>query len=364
MIAIHDIARQQAPQIEELKRALLGVLGSGWYVLGEQVRAFEAAFARYCGVGHAVGVGNGTDALELALRAVGVVAGDAVVTVANAGGYASTAIRACGARARYVDVDAETQVVDPGAVASALAERPRAVVVTHLYGRLAPVEAIAGLARDAGVALIEDCAQAHGARRGGVYAGAFGDLGCYSFYPTKNLGALGDGGAVISNDGALAGRVRQLRQYGWEAKYHAALAGGRNSRLDEIQAALLAVKLGRLDADNERRRAIARAYAAGIANPAIRAPRRDGSDDVVHLYVLRCARRDALRAHLNAHGIASDVHYPVPDHRQAVDYGDAGAVSLPLTERLAAEILTIPCHPAMDDDEVARVIAACNAFRP
>jgi dTDP-4-amino-4,6-dideoxygalactose transaminase len=220
------------------------------------------------------------------------------------------------------------------------------------------------LARDAGVALIEDCAQAHGARRGGVYAGAFGDLGCYSFYPTKNLGALGDGGAVISNDGALAGRVRQLRQYGWEAKYHAALAGGRNSRLDEIQAALLAVKLGRLDADNERRRAIARAYAAGIANPAIRAPRRDGSDDVVHLYVLRCARRDALRAHLNAHGIASDVHYPVPDHRQAVDYGDAGAVSLPLTERLAAEILTIPCHPAMDDDEVARVIAACNAFRP
>ncbi len=363
MIEVSELRRQSQALRPELAAAIQEVLDSGWFILGERVRRFEAAFAAYLGVAHAVGVANGTDALELGLRALGVGPGDRVITAANAGGYSTVAIHACGAQAQFVDVDRDGAHMDPSALAAALASRPRALVVTHLYGRLGPVGEIAAAARAAGVAVLEDCAQAHGARRGGVHAGAFGDAGCYSFYPTKNLGALGDGGAVVTGDAAIAERVRRLRQYGWEDKYRVVHEHGRNSRLDEIQAAVLQVKLGWLDRENARRREIAAAYGAGIRNDAIIVPRRGGEEDVVHLFVVRCAQREALRAHLAAAGVRTDVHYPIPDHRQPAFAARYGGVSLPATEALAAEVLTLPAHPALREDEVARVIDACNGFR-
>jgi dTDP-4-amino-4,6-dideoxygalactose transaminase len=364
MIEVSDLRRQSEALRPQLAAAIQSVLESGWFILGERVQRFEAAFARYLGVPHAVGVANGTDALELGLRALGVQAGDRVLTAANAGGYASVAIHSCGAQPQFVDVDRDNGQIDADCLDAALASRPRALVVTHLYGRLGPIEEQVAAARAAGVAVLEDCAQAHGARRGGVHAGAFGDAGCYSFYPTKNLGALGDGGAVVTDDGAIAERVRWLRQYGWEEKYRVVHAHGRNSRLDEIQAAVLELKLEYLDEENARRRSIASALAAGIRNDAIVVPRRGGGgDDVVHLFVVRCAARDALRAHLAAEGIRTGIHYPIPDHRQPAFAARYPGLALPATEALAAEVLTLPAHPALGDAEVERVIDACNRFR-
>lgn len=362
-VPLFDAARVQAPHLPAIRAAIDGVLASGRLILGPQVAQFETAFAAYCGVAHAVGVANGSDALELALRAVGVGAGDRVVAVANAGGYATVAIRACAALPLYAEIDPETLLVDVDALAPWLAQAPRALILTHLYGRLAAVEAIAAACAARGIALIEDCAQAHGAQRDGRRAGSFGAIGCFSFYPTKNLGALGDGGALTTSDAALAARLRALRQYGWESKYQVTVAHGRNSRLDEIQAAILAAKLPRLDAENARRRAIAQAYDAGLqGTPARPLAGRGGADDVVHLYVVRHARRDALRAHLVQAGIGCDVHYPVADHLQPA-WRLADAPALPVTERAVGEILTLPCHPAMTDEEVQHVIDAVRAFR-
>jgi dTDP-4-amino-4,6-dideoxygalactose transaminase len=363
MIEVSDLKRQLGALRPALAAALESVLDSGHFILGERVRRFESRFAAYAGTAHAIGVASGTDALVLALRAVGVVAGDRVATVANAGGYSTTAIHACGAEPLYVDVDAEDGLIDPEATVRALESRPRALVVTHLYGRLAKVEELARTARSLGVALVEDCAQAHGARRGGVHAGAFGDVGCFSFYPTKNLGALGDAGALVTADAGLAERIRRLRQYGWQGKYRVTDAGGINSRLDELQAAVLEVRLEQLEAENARRRAIAGRYAQGIRHPEIAVPRRGGGDDAVHLFVVRCRRREALREHLRAHGVATDVHYPVPDHRQPAFAARFAGVRLPRTEALAGEVLTLPAHPALTDAEVEQVCAACNALR-
>jgi dTDP-4-amino-4,6-dideoxygalactose transaminase len=214
-----------------------------------------------------------------------------------------------------------------------------------------------------GIPLVEDCAQSHGATRDGVAAGAFGAIGCFSFYPTKNLGALGDGGAIVTRDAELALRVRSLRQYGWATKYRVEREGGRNSRLDELQAAFLRVRLPALDAENAARRAIVNAYANGIAHPAIRAPMPAGRDCVAHLAVVRTRAREALRAHLDAHGIGNDVHYPVPDHRQPGG-AEREASALPVTERACAEVLSLPCYPGLASADVAAVIAACNAWQP
>ena len=364
MIALNDLARNHQAGHEELRAACERVIASGWYVLGDEVTRFEAGFADYCGAAHCIGVANGTDALEIALRAANVQSGDKVITTANAAAYASVAINACGAAPVFVDVDLHTMNMSPETLRGALAIRPRAVVVTHLYGRLAPVEQLAEAARDAGAMVIEDCAQAHGARHGGRHAGTFGDIGCFSFYPTKNLGALGDGGAVVTNDAALADRARQLRQYGWAHKYHCEITGGRNSRLDEMQAALLNVKLGWLDRQNHVRRLVARRYFEGIHNPLITTQRRDDEADVVHLYVVRTPRRAQLAAHLAAAGVQTDIHYPLPDHRQPMFAGRYATLHLPATEALANEILTIPCHPSLSEEEIAHVIDACNRFKP
>jgi aminotransferase EvaB len=361
-VPLNDLVRQNLLIHEELVGSARRVIERGWYVLGSESAGFEKAFAAYCGVPHAVGVANGTDGIELALRAVGVGEGDRVATVANAGFYASTSIHAIGARPVYVDVVAQTHSMDVPSLTRELARNPvRAVIATHLYGRLADVETIAAICKPLGVPVIEDCAQAHGATRKGKAAGSFGTAGCFSFYPTKNLGALGDGGAVTTGDAPMAERLRELRQYGWSKKYQVSRTGGRNSRLDELQAALLLAKLPHLDRWNHERRAIARRYSNEIRHSRIECPQDFGPDNVAHLFVVRCEDRDGLRRHLEAHEVSSDVHYPIPDHRQAA-YPDSGADALPETERLAKEVLTIPCFPEMEEEEIGRIIDAVNSW--
>lgn len=346
----------------DLASAVSRVLASHWYVLGQESVAFETEFAAYLGAAHCVGVANGTDALELALRALGVARGDRVVTVANAGFYSSAAAHAMGAVPVYVDVDPQTLCMSPQGLARALQYRPAAVVVTHLYGQMADVAALAALCADAGVPLIEDCAQAHGAAYAGRMAGTWGTVGCYSFYPTKNLGAVGDGGALVTHDASLAARLRMLRQYGWTSKYTVGEPGGRNSRLDELQAAVLRVKLPHLERHNAMRRNIARRYNEALADLPLRLPLPAGDSHAMHLYVVRSAQRDALRQHLRVHGVASEVHYPVPDNAQPAYPQPHGGDPLPVTHVAVSSVLTLPCFPGLSDADVAQVIGAVRSF--
>ncbi len=361
IIPLNDLRRQTARLKADFDRVIGEVVTGGWYVLGPNVKAFETEFAQYCGVGHAIGVANGTDALELALRALTCGPGSEVATVANAGMYAAAAVMATGAKPVLVDID-ETMTMSPQSLSSAIGPATRAVVVTHLYGQLADMDRLMQIAARHGVPVVEDCAQSHGAERAGRKAGSFGAVGCFSFYPTKNLGALGDGGALTTSDDALADTIRSLRQYGWHKKYEANRPFGRNSRLDEIQAAVLRVKLAHLDEWNERRRAIMRQY-HDAAKGALRVPRPIGKDHVAHLCVARTPHRESLRSVLEAHGIASDCHYPVPDHHQQALRGIVPAdLVLAHTEAAAREILTVPCFPEMTEDEVTRVCAALKTF--
>ncbi|MGV9776867.1 DegT/DnrJ/EryC1/StrS family aminotransferase [Streptosporangium sp. NPDC003464] len=335
------------------------VLTSGWYILGKDGEAFEQEFARYCGTAHCVGVANGTDAIELGLRALGVGAGSRVATVANAGLYTTTALMALGAEPVFVDVDRGTKLMDLAHLEQVVdAGGLDAVVVTHLFGLMHDMEAVLAVTARAGVPVFEDCAQAHGARRGGRRAGSCGAAASFSFYPTKNLGALGDGGAVVTGDPRVAQRVRLLRQYGWESKYRASIRGGRNSRLDEMQAAVLRAKLPLLDGWNRRRRDIATRYSREIVHPRVQCPPVYGEEFVGHLYVVVCEDREALRAHLAASSILTDVHYPVPDYRQPALAGPGDRTGLPVTDDLAASVLTLPCYPELSDEEVTRVISS------
>ena len=364
MIPINDLSARLARHASIIDNAVRQVVDSGWWVLGPRVQEFERQFAGYLGVSDCVGVANGTDAIELALRALGVGPGVLVATVANAGMYATAALLAAGGGPWFMDVDADSHLVTVAEVERALSAGVRVIVVTHLYGRaVAEMAVIAELCRRHGAHLIEDCAQAHGASIDGRRAGSFGNAATFSFYPTKNLGALGDGGAVATDDPELARRLRQLRQYGWGDKYHVEVAGGRNSRLDEMQAAILVALLPDLDCANARRHAIAQAYGMGIRHALVEAP-LPGPGDVAHLYVLRCRNRQSLREHLSRAGIATDVHYPVADHRQPVFAGRYAEVELEQTERLTSEILTLPCYPELADQQVAAVINAVNGWSP
>lgn len=346
----------------DLQGPLKRVLDSHWYVFGREVESFENEFAAYVGVNNCISVANGTDALEIALRGLGVDCGDKVITVANAGFYSSTAIHAIGAVPVYVDVDDTNLTLMPAALAQALVDKPKCVIVTHLYGQLADMDSLLQLTRDAGVPLIEDCAQAHGARRHGRQAGSWGDVACFSFYPTKNLGALGDGGAIVTNDAEIAARLRTLRQYGWSAKYQVTTQGGRNSRLDEMQAAILREKLPHLDAWNAERRRIASLYNAAFESLPIISIPAVGEDYVAHLYVMRVNERDAFRDFLKAKGIATDVHYPITDHLQTA-YPDALVVGeMRVTEAASSSVVSLPCFPGLSDAEIDRVIAAVIAF--
>jgi aminotransferase EvaB len=361
---INDLALHNRTLAGELHAAAGRVIDSGWYALGPEVADFEQAFAAYCGVSHAVGVANGTDALELALRAVGVQAGDEVITVANAGFYASTAIHAIGAVPVYADIQTHDLLLDPQDAARCISSKTRAIIVTHLFGQLADMAPLQALARSHGIALVEDCAQAHGARRAGQRAGSIGDVAAFSFFPTKNLGALGDGGAVVTRRDDVAARVRSLRQYGWASKYTVTDSGARNSRLDELQAALLSVKLPHLDGWNSRRRAIAARYAESITHPRITVPAIAGEDHVAHLYVIRSAQRDSLKLHLQQHGIGCDIHYPVLDYRQPAVAAVHAGVSLAATEHVLQEILTLPCYPELELAEVDAIVACINRWSP
>ncbi len=350
----------------EIDAAVSRALASGWYILGGELKAFEAEFAAWLGAGAVVGCGNGTDAIALALRGLGIGPGSAVATVSHTAVATVAAIEMAGATPLLIDIDPDHYTMDPDALRQVLDDPPaglppiRAVVPVHLYGQPADLDRIVPLCRGHGVALIEDCAQAHGARLHGQRVGTFGDAATFSFYPTKNLGALGDGGAVAVPDADLAARIAALRQYGWQKHYISDFIGV-NSRLDEVQAAILRAKLPRLDAQNARRAEIAARYSAalaGLSPPGQRA----GATHVFHLYVVRSPQRDLLQIKLRERGVGTGIHYPVPVHLQPA-YAERVACApdgLPRTEQAAREVLSLPVYPELTDDQVA---AICEVLR-
>lgn len=363
-VPINALDRHIAPLHEALAGACASVFKSGYYVLGPQVKAFEVDFAAYCGVSECVGVANGTEAIELGLRSIGVGRGKRVGLVANAAMYGTTAVLACDAEPVFIDTDLATHTLDPDSLKKVLdAGSIDVLIVTHLYGRLADMRAIQALADEHGFVVFEDCAQAHGARdASGRRAGSFGRAASFSFYPTKNLGAIGDGGAVVTNDPHVADTLRKLRQYGWTAKYRNELSGGRNSRLDELQAAFLRVMLPHLGDWNARRREIANRYSQEICNRRILVPKTSGEEYVAHLYVVETSDRADLRRHLASAGIGCDVHYPVADHQQPLFNNRFASATLPATEAACARVLTLPCFPELTDFEVSNVVEACNKW--
>ena len=365
MRAINDLSRHSRALRGELLDAVTAVVDRGHFILGQEVQQFESEFASYCGQRHCVSVANGTDALEIALRALGIGAGDVVLCAANAGLYSTCAIRLVGGVPGYVDVEPLSGLICPDALEHSCSRyRPRAIIATHLYGRMVDMRHVLELSSSFETAVIEDCAQAHGARLDGRCAGSWGDLGCFSFYPTKNLGALGDAGAIVAGAEELADKIRQLRQYGWSQKYRAELPHGRNSRMDEVQAAILRRLLPKLDAWNERRREIAVQYAQLITHREVTSLAGSGPSYVGHLYVVRCGARDSLKAHLARSGIACDIHYPIPDHRQPGNELEWKSLGLSVTEALAMEILTLPCYPELTDGEVRQIAEEVNQWRP
>ncbi|MFP4477544.1 MAG: DegT/DnrJ/EryC1/StrS family aminotransferase [Desulfatibacillaceae bacterium] len=344
---------------DELTRAFFRVVESGWFILGPEVEAFEAEFAAYCQTRFCVGVGNGLDALHLILRAYGIGAGDEVIVPANT--YIATwlAVSHAGATPVPVEPDEVTRNLDPELLEAAITRRTKAVMPVHLYGTPADMDPICGIARRHGLKVVEDAAQAHGARYKGARAGGLGDAAGFSFYPGKNLGALGDGGAVVTNDPDLAHRVRILRNYGSEVKYHNKVKG-YNSRLDELQAALLRVRLACLDEWNARRTTVAQKYAQELAGiPGLSLPEvPEWSEPVWHLYVVRHPDRETLRQRLEAAGIGTLVHYPVPPHRSEAYARECEGLQFPVTDRLADTVLSLPMGPHLTREQQGRVISA------
>ncbi|MBI1321593.1 aminotransferase class I/II-fold pyridoxal phosphate-dependent enzyme [bacterium] len=360
-VPLSDLRRLDRHVLETIRQAVSSVIDSGWYVHGVEHEAFQKEFAAYCGADLCIGVANGTDAIEIALRSVGVRPGDQVVTVANAGFYTSTAARAIGAVPVYVDIDA-TLNMSVESLDRTLRETPgvKAVVLTHLYGQLANVTEIKGITDRHGIVLVEDCAQAHGAVFDGRKAGSFGQVASFSFYPTKNLGCMGDGGAVVTSDPEIAERAKRYSQYGWGKKYEVIEAGGRNSRLDEMQAAVLRVKLRSLDAWNARRRQIVKAYVEASAANRIVWPHDPASSSYVgHLCIAIPPDRDAFVEHMRSYGIATAVHYPISDFDQPAYLAQfERRPELPMTDQAIRTIVTLPCFPELTDQEVDRVCQA------
>ena len=358
-----DLAAAYRAQQEAIDTAVARVLAGGWYILGPEVRAFEQEFAAFHGSPHAVGVASGTDALLLALKALDIGHGDEVITVAHTAVATAAAVELSGARPIFVDVDPQTYTLDPALLPAALSANTKAIIPVHLYGQPAAMDPILAFAKEHGLFVIEDCAQAHGAAENDRLAGSMGHLAAFSFYPTKNLGALGDGGAILCPDPALAARLRALRQYGWQERYISAEVGF-NSRLDELQAAILRVKLGVLHQDNEARRRAATRYNELLAGyPIELPPERPSTRHVYHLYVIQTEERDELARFLATQGIATAVHYPVPVHRQPayLHYGYEPG-SLPVTERLAARVLSLPMFPQITESQQTAVAQAVRAF--
>jgi dTDP-3-amino-3,4,6-trideoxy-alpha-D-glucose transaminase len=353
-----DLARRIAAHRDELEKAMGRVLGRGLLVLGAEVERFESFWAGYCGAAHCVGVGSGTDAIALALAGLGIGRGDEVVAPANTCIPTIVGIELSGAAPVLADVDAQTFTLDPGAFERCIGERTKAVVLVHLYGQCADVERVRAIASAHGVKVLEDAAQAHGSEFAGRRAGSLGDVAAFSFYPTKNLGALGDAGAVVTNDAAVAEYVRAARMFG-ERERNDAVLRGRNSRLDELQAAVLLVFLEHLDAATARRRAVADAYGEALRTTGLTLPlEAEGRQHVYHLYVVRTRRRDDLRRALADDGIETLIHYPRAVHQHPA-YGDlARPGQLDVSEALSREVLSLPLYPELLDTEFAAVTDA------
>ena len=349
--------------MEELLETVRRVAIQAAFTLGPEVEAFEAEYASYCGTQHAIGISSGTDALALVLRALDIGPGDEVLVPANSFIATAEAVTLVGATPRFVDVDSATALVTADVVEAAVGARTRAVIPVHLYGRTVELDPIVALARDHGIAVIEDACQAHGAVLGDRRAGSIGDAGCFSFYPAKNLGAWGDGGAVVTNEKALADRVRLLRAHGERKRYHHELIG-MTGRLDGLQAAILRVKLRRLDDWNEGRRRVGAALSeALIDSPVTRpAPVAADGDHVFHQFVVQTDQRERLREHLSSAGIATAIHYPVPIHETPAYTANGAQPSLPVTEQHARRILSLPMHPTMSDEEITRIASAVRDF--
>lgn len=362
-IPFGDLKRQYSAIRPEIDAAWRRVLERGWFILSEEVASFESEFASYLGARHCIAVGSGTDAIHVALAGVGVGPGDEVITAANTCVPTCSAISMAGATPVLVDVDPNNLNMDPGKVESAISSRTGAVVPIHLYGYPADIDPILRIAEARGIPVIEDVAQGHGAIYKGSKLGTLGRAGCFSFYPSKNLGAYGDGGAIATNDDELAVRLKSLRNYGETRRYYHSIKGF-NSRLDEVQAAILRVKLGHLDEWNGRRRAIAARYNKEIINPAVHTPTPCyyGTENY-HLYVVRSAQRDRLQEHLAGRQIGTLIHYPVPIHLQEA-YKDLGKGlgDYPSSETCAAEVLSLPMFPELSEAEVTQIIEAVNSF--
>jgi len=347
---------------DDVRRAIDRVIERGWFILGPEVVSFEEEFAAASGAVRAVGVGTGTDAIVLILRALGIGAGDEVITSPLSAAYSALAIMMVGARPVFADIDAERATLDPEKIAERVSPRTRAILPVHLYGQAADMAAIERVAARHGLAIVEDCCQAHLATCQGRPVGTIGVAGAFSFYPTKNLGALGDGGAVVTNDRVLADRVRRIRNGGQIDRYHHE-EPGINSRLDDMQAAVLRARLPRLQGWTERRRALAARYRSRLAGAPIDVlPQRDDGH-VYHLFVVRSSERDALQAHLAANGVETLIHYPVAIPRQPALAGQHPD-ECPVAARTCREILSLPLHPALRDDEVDEIAAALHAFKP
>jgi dTDP-4-amino-4,6-dideoxygalactose transaminase len=368
LVPLNDLSRISTADKLAFHLAFERVVKSGRFLMGVENEALESELADYLGVEHAVTVGNGTDALELALAGVGVGSGDRVVTVANAGAYASTAIFHLGARPVYCDVNPETMLMSSETLESCLAalpSAPKALVLTHLYGAMAPSEEIAAVARKNNISVVEDCAQAFGLEIQNRRVGSFGDVSTTSFFPTKNLGGLGDGGAVFTQHDWLADRIRSLRQYGWSKKYEISTSQGFNSRMDEVQAAILRLKLVRVDKQNAMRSQIHREYEEALGfevSGLVRFANSIQEIFVPHLTVLRCANRNLVAQFFEERNIATEVHYPVPDYRQTLPFSEP-QVALPVTESLASEVLSIPNFSGMSRDEMESVRRALSDLK-
>jgi dTDP-4-amino-4,6-dideoxygalactose transaminase len=364
VILMNDFRAEPAALQQAMLEAAQRVIASGWYVLGKEVQAFEQRWAAVCGLAHGVGVANGMDAIEIALRALGIGPGDEVITTPMTAFASVLAILRAGAVPVLADIEPDTALLSPASVRRCLSPHTKAVLLVHLYGQLRGMAAWQTLCREAGVVLIEDCAQAHYAAQGGRGAGSFGVAGAFSFYPTKNLGTVGDGGLLVTDDATLAERAAMLRNYGQSERYHHPLAG-LNSRLDEIHAAMLSARMAWMDGFTARRRAVVRAYREGLRHAEVRllaAPEEEAAH-VHHLFVVACERRAALQAHLQASGVQSLIHYPVPVHHQPPCRGvRTDPQGLAASERHAATCLSLPCHPQLTDDQVAQVIEAVNRF--
>ena len=348
--------------VEKLTEIASSVLNSSQHILGQNVTDFERVFGNYIGVKECIGVANGSDALVIALRALGINRNDEVATVANAGFYTCAALNQIGAQPIFIDIDPDSQLIDPKDFKSkVLTNKIKFLVVTHLYGQVAPIKELLDICIENGIRVLEDCAQAHGAQVDGKKVGSFGDISTFSFYPTKNLGAVGDGGAVLTNNIELAEKVRKIRQYGWGKKYEVEIENGVNSRLDELQAAFLLEKLENLDTWNKQRISIAEQYTKAFTGAKVKVL-SNTLEGVAHLFVVLSDNRKELIDHLAKHKIQSAIHYPIADHKQKIYENRFKDIKLPITEDSVGKIISLPIYPGMKQEDINHVITAVTSF--